>query len=194
MNQPYTDFFIDLKYKSEDIKISELKQYDSYGTLIITSKDKMWANQNSDLNRNVEVTFWYEKPSLINGYRAISVVDIPFKSPLETEFSISIPALEGYKLTHIDIQALTISFHHDSGRQYQFNHPNTIGTYYYYYTEKYATEEEKSKNCWSGYDCKYNYIKTQMTVQINLNDSKKISSLDTFEMYDRTSIKSAAAY
>ena len=189
-----TDFFNYLKYKFERVKISELQQHPSYGTLIITTNDKIWANQNSDLTRNVEVTFWYEKASLINGVRTLRVIDIPFKSSHEKIFSIPIPELSGYRLTDINIEELTLSFQYNFGRRYPFNHPNTIGTFYYYYTQKYASEEEKKQNCWSGYKCLTDRLNTELTVQINLEGSKKISHLDTFEIYDRSSIKGAAAY
>nr|WP_306463551.1 MULTISPECIES: hypothetical protein [Providencia] len=193
-SQPYTDFFDDLKYKFEHVKLSELQQYPSYGTLIITSNDKIWANQNSDLTKNVEVMFWYEKASLINGVRLISVVDPPFKSPNETTFSIPIPELIGYKLTHINLGELTIPFDRNSGRQFPFNQPNTIGTAYDYYTQKYSTEEEKKQNCWAGYDCLHHRLFTEMTIQIDLEGTKKLSSSDTFIMYDSSSSKGAAAY
>lgn len=193
-NQPYTDFFDDLKYKFEDVKLSELQQYPSYGTLIITSNDKIWANQDRDLTKDVEVMFWYEKASLINGVRLINVTDTPFKSPNEAIFSISIPELAGYKLTHVNLGGLTINFEHNFGRRYPFNQPNTIGTAYDYYTQKYASEEEKKQNCWAGYDCLNHRLFTEMTIQINLEGSKKISSLDTFQIYDGSSGKAAAAY
>lgn len=194
LDQTHTNFFNYLKYKFEDVKTSELQQYPSYGSLIIMSNDKLWANQTSDLTQNVEVIFWYEKASLINGVHSIGVIDIPFKSSHKTKFSIPIPELAGYELINISIGELTIKFHNDSRGTYPFNHPNTIGTFYYYYTDKYSTEEEKKQNCWAGYDCRYKRLMTELTIQINLESSKKISSSEKFDMYDRSSMSHAATY